>query len=218
VLGSIGTPLTVQTTDVAGKTTPTDAYAAAIAVVVSVMLLGLLLAAGLLALERSENAYSRLVRGLVTPGRLLLEKVLLAAGCAAVVTLVMAALVSSFVHLEWARFPLWVVAVAFAGVAFGAVGAAIGGAAREVSIASLMAVLVSLPIAFVALVPSAAVSGAVGGVLNAIAFVFPFRSGLQALSNAFSGTSPGIGWPLLHLAALALVFVALARVALRRFA
>jgi ABC-2 type transport system permease protein len=218
VLGSIGTPLTVQTTDVAGETTPTDAYAAAIAVVVSVMLLGLLLAAGLLALERSENAYSRLVRGLVTPGRLLLEKVLLAAGCAAVVTLVMAALVSSFVHLEWARFPLWVVAVAFAGVAFGAVGAAIGGAAREVSIASLMAVLVSLPIAFVALVPSAAVSGAVGGVLNAIAFVFPFRSGLQALSNAFSGTSPGIGWPLLHLAALALVFVALARVALRRFA
>ena len=79
MLGSIGTPLTVDTTELAGKTTPTDAYAAAIAVIVSLMLLALLLAAGMLALERSENAYSRLVRGLVTPGRLLIEKVLLSA-------------------------------------------------------------------------------------------------------------------------------------------
>ena len=68
------------------------------------------------ALERSENAYSRLVRGLLTPGRLLLEKVGLAAGCAAVVTLIMAALVSSFVHLDLARFPLWLVSSSFSSV------------------------------------------------------------------------------------------------------
>src|SRR5947209_11826167 len=148
VLGSIGAPLTVQTTELAGRTTPTDSYAAAIATVVSLMFLALLLAAGMLALERSENAYSRLVRGLVTPGRLLSEKIVLAAGCAASVTLVMAALVSVFVPLEWARFPLWVVALVLAGLAFGAVGVAIGGVAREVSSASLIAVLVSLPIAF----------------------------------------------------------------------
>ena len=68
VLSSIGTPLTVEQTELAGKTTPTDAYAAAIAVIVSLMFVTLLLAAGLLALERSENAYARLVRGLVSPG------------------------------------------------------------------------------------------------------------------------------------------------------
>jgi ABC-2 type transport system permease protein len=218
VLGSIGTPLTVNTTELAGKTTPTDSYAATIAVIVSLMFLAVLLAAGMLALERSENAYSRLVRGLLSPGRLLLEKMLLAAGCAAVVTLVMAALVSSFVHLEWSRFPLWLVAIAFAGLAFGAVGVAIGGVAREVSVASLMAVLVALPVAFIALVPSNAVSGTLGSVLDAVAFVFPFRAALQAVSNAFTGTSPGIGWPLVHLVLLALAFAGLARLSMRRFA
>jgi hypothetical protein len=218
VLGSIGTPLTVQQTQLAGRTTPTDAYAASIAVIVSLMFVTMLLAAGMLALERSEHAYSRLVRGLVTPGRLLSEKVVLAAGCATVVTLAMAALVSLFVHLEWGRVELWVLALAVSGLAFGALGVAVGAIAREVSAASLMAFLVSLPIAFVALVPSTAVSGAVASVLNVIAFLFPFKAGLQAASNAFSGTSPGIGLPLLHLVALTLVFAGLAVVAMRRFA
>jgi ABC-type multidrug transport system permease subunit len=218
VLGSIGTPLTVQTTELTGQTTPTASYAAAIAVIVSLMFLTLLLAAGMLALERSENAYSRLVRGLVSPTRLLSEKVILSAGCAAAVTLVMAAFVSLFVHLDWARFPLWLLALSVAGLAFGALGVAIGGLSREVSVASLMAFLLSLPIAFVALVPSGAVSGTLKSVLDVVAFVFPFRAGLEAVSNAFSGTAPGIGWPVVHLAVLAVAFGALARLTLRRFA
>jgi ABC-2 family transporter protein len=218
VLGSIGTPLTVDQTELSGKTTPTDSYAAAIAVIISLMFVTVLLAAGMLAVERSENAYRRLVRGLVTPGQLLSEKVFLAAACAWAVTLVMAIFVALFVHLQWTRFPLWLVALAFGGAAFGALGAAIGGVAREISAASLLAFLLSLPIAFVALVPSNAVSGALKSVLDAVAFVFPFRSALQALSNAFSGSSPGIGWPLVHLAVLTVVFWVLARLALRRFA
>ncbi len=217
VLGSIGSPLTVDQTELAGNTTPTDTYAAAIAVVISLMFVTLLLAAGLLALERSENAYARLVRGLVSPGRLLSEKVGLSAACAGVVTLAMAIFVGLFVHLEWARFPLWVIALAFAGLAFGALGAALGAVARELSAASLLAFLISLPIAFVALVPASAVSGALKTVLDVVSFVFPFRSALQAVSNAFAGGSPGIGWPLVHLAVLTVVFWALGRVALRRF-
>jgi ABC-2 family transporter protein len=218
VLGSIGTPLTVTQTQLAGRTTPSDAYAVAIAVIVSLMFVTVLLAAGLLALERSENTYTRLVRGLVSPGRLLVEKILLAGGCATLVTLVMAAFVSAFVPLEWSRFELWVVALALGGVAFGALGVTIGGAAREVSAASLLALLVSLPVAFVALVPANAVSGGLGTVLDVIAFVFPFKAALQAISNAFSATAPGIAWPLAHLALLAVVFAGLARVTLVRFA
>jgi len=218
VLGTIGTPLTVEQTQLDGRTTPTDAYAAAIAVIVSLMFVTMLLAAGMLALERSENAYPRLVRGLITPGRLLSEKVILAGGCATVVTLLMAAFVSLFVHLDWARFELWLVALALGSIAFGALGVAIGAIAREVSAASLMAFLVSLPIAFVALVPASAVSGALKSILDVIAFLFPFRAALQAVSNAFSGTSPQIGLPLLHLAVLAVVFGALATVSMRRFA
>jgi ABC-2 type transport system permease protein len=218
VLSSIGTPLTVQETELHGATTPTDAYAVAIAVVVSLMFVTLLLASGMLALERSENAYSRLVRGLVSPVRLLSEKVTLAAACAGITTLVLAAAVSGFVHLEWSRIGLWVVALGFGALAFGALGVAIGGLAREVSAASLLAFLVSLPIAFVALVPGDAVSGGVRAVLDVVAFVFPFRAALQAVSNAFSGSAPGIGWPLVHLAALAVAFALLARLAMRRFA
>jgi ABC-2 type transport system permease protein len=218
VLGSIGTPLTVDQTELAGRTTPTQSYAVTIAVIVSLMLVTLLLASGLLALERSENAYSRLVRGLVTPTGLLWEKIALAAACAGAVTLLMAAVVSAFVHLDWARFELWVVALAFGGVAFGALGVAIGGLAREVSVASLLALLLSLPIAFVALVPSTAVSSGVNGLLDVVAFIFPFKAALQATNNAFTGGAPGILGPLAHLAVLALVFSALARVAVRRFA
>jgi ABC-2 type transport system permease protein len=217
VLGSIGTPLTVEQTQLAGKTTPSDAFAVAIAVVVSLMFVTLLLAAGMLAVERSEHTYSRLVRGLVSPAGLLSEKLVLAAGCAAAVTLVMAAAVSLFVHIEWSRFELWVLALALGGLAFAALGVTIGGVAREVSAASLMALLVSLPVAFVALVPADAVSGGLKTVLDVVSFVFPFKPSLDAVSNAFSGTSPGIGWPLVHLLALTLVFAGIGRVALRRF-
>jgi hypothetical protein len=126
--------------------------------------------------------------------------------------------VSLFVHLDWSRFELWVLALAFGGLAFGALGVALGGIAREVSAASLLAFLVSLPIAFVALVPANAVSGTLKSVLDAIAFVFPFKAALEAVDNAFSAAAPGIAGPLAHLVVLTAVFGALARVALRRLA
>lgn len=216
-LGTIGTPLAVQETQLAGRTTPSDTYAAAIAVVVSLMFVCVLLASGLLALERSENTYARLVRGLLSPGRLLAEKIALAALCATAVTFVMAACVSAFIALDWSRVELWLIALAAGAAAFGALGVAIGATAREVSAASLLAFGIALPVAFVALVPSTAVSGALGTVLDVLAFAFPFRAALQAASNAFSGAAPGIGWPLLHLVVLTVVFGSLARLALVRF-
>jgi hypothetical protein len=218
VLGSIGTPLTVDETELAGRTTPAATYAATISVIFSLMLVTMLLAAGMLALEREEHAFARLVRGLVTPGVLLAEKVVLAGGCAAAAALVMAAGISSFISLQWSRFPLWVVALGLAGVAFGALGVAIGGLTREVRAASLLAFMLSLPVAFIALVPTSAVSGTLKSALDAVAFVFPFGAALDAANNAFNGTAPGIGWPLVHLVGLTLAFGALARVAVRRLA
>jgi ABC-type transport system involved in cytochrome c biogenesis permease component len=213
VLGLIGSPLTVTQTDLAGASTPTDAYAAAIAVVVSLMFVAMLLAAGLLAMERSEHTWGRLVPGLVSPERVLGEKAVLAGVLAAVVGVVLACCVAAFVALDWGRFELWVVAIALGGVAFAGLGVAIGAVARELSAASLMAFLVSLPVAFVALVPAGTVNGVVGAVLNVIAFVCPFRATLSATQNAFAATPPGIGWPLVHLAVLAVVYLAIARVA-----
>jgi ABC-type transport system involved in cytochrome c biogenesis permease component len=218
VLGSIGSPLSVDQIQLAGRTTPSDTYAVAIAVVVSLMFVALLLAAGMLALERSEHAYSRLVRGLVSPSELLAEKVVLAAGGAGALALLLSMIVAAFGGLDWSRFELWVAALALGGMAFGALGTAIGALARELSAASLLAFVLSLPVAFLALVPASAVSGAVRTLLDVVSFVFPFRATLEALVNAFVGDAPGIGLPLLHLALLTLAFGALARIASARFA
>lgn len=218
VLGSIGTPLTVQRFELAGRTTPTDTYAAAIAVVISLMFVAMLLAAGMLAVERSENAYPRLIRGLVSRVGLLSEKVVLSGALAALTALVMAAGMSAFVHLDWGRLELWALALALGGLAFGALGIALGALAREVSAASLLAFGVSLPIAFLALVPSSAVSATLKTVLDVISFVFPFQAALQAVSNAFAGGPPALVWALVHLVVLTFAFGALATLALRRFA
>ena len=92
---------------------------------------------------------------------------------------------------------------------------AIGVLARELRAASLLAFLLSLPLAFLALVPAGSVAGGFYDVIAAISFVFPFKAALQALDAAVNGASPAIALSLVHLAALAAVFGALARVGLR---
>jgi ABC-2 type transport system permease protein len=217
VLSVVGSPIRVNTTIVEGAKTPLGAFAVAIAVTVTLMFITLLLGAGALALEREENAFTRLVRGLVSRTGLLVEKVGLAAACSTVVALIMLAGLSIFVTIAWGRFPLWLVALAAGAVAFGALGVAMGALAREVRAASLLAVMASLPIAVLALVPSAAVSHTLYDVIRVVSAAFPFRPTLDAL-NAALNRSGGIGLPLLHLAILAVVFTVLARVAVRRFA
>ncbi len=134
------------------------------------------------------------------------------------VGLILAAGISIVVSLEWSRFGLWLVALLFAGAAFGALGVAIGALTREVRAASLLAFLLSLPIAFVALVPDNAVSGSLHDVLNAVSAVFPFKPSLDALDNALNGNeNTAFGLLLLHLAALMAGWGALARLAVRRF-
>jgi ABC-type transport system involved in cytochrome c biogenesis permease component len=216
VLGSLATPVKVDETVVSGRRTPLDAFAVTVAVTMSLMLVCVLLAAGMLALEREEHAFARLVRGLVSRTGLVVEKVVLAAGCAAAVTLVMTAGVSVFVSLDWGRAPLWVVALLAGGLAFGALGVAIGALAREVRAASLLAILLALPIAFLALVPSGAVAPALYDALRVVSALFPFRASLDAVDAALNGAG-GLGGALAHLAALIAGWGLAGRLALQRF-
>ena len=218
VVGTVAQPVKVKRTPLAGKRTPLDSFAVAISVTVSLMFVTVLLASGMLALEREEHAFTRLVRGLVSRLGLLAEKVGLAALCASVVAVVMTCGIGIFVSLQWGRFLLWVVAIVFAALAFGALGVAIGGLAREVRAASLLAFLLSLPIAFLALVPSGSVSSALYDVIRVISALFPFKPALQAMDNALNDTGQSFLGPLAHLAALTVAFVAVARLAMRRFA
>ena len=216
VLRSIGTPVAVDETVLDGGRTPLDAFAVAVAVTVSLMFVTVLLAAGMLALEREEHAFARLVRGLVSHAALLAEKIVLAALCSCAVTLAMLAGLGAFVGLDFARAPLWLAALALGALAFAAMGVAIGGLAREVRAASLLSLLLALPIAFLALVPSGAVAGPLYDATAIVSGAFPFKPALQALDAAINGGP--LGAPLAHLAALAVAFSLLARLALRRFA
>ncbi|MEA2291363.1 MAG: type transport system permease protein [Solirubrobacteraceae bacterium] len=215
ILASIGSPVRVKQTVVAGSRTPLDTFAVAVAVAVSLMFVTLLLAAGLLALEREEHAFARLVRGLVSRTQLLAAKTGLAALCGLGVTLLMLCGLAAFVGLDWGRAPLWLAALALGALAFGAMGVALGGLAREVRAASLLALLLSLPVAFLGLVPSGAVSPGLYDAVTAISSVFPFKPSLDALDAAISG-GPLAG-PLAHLAVLTVAFGAVGRLALKRF-
>jgi ABC-type multidrug transport system permease subunit len=217
LLQSIGTPIRVDTRIVKGGSTPLGAFAAAIAVAVTLMLVTVLLAAGSLALEREENAFRRLVRGLVSRTALLVEKIGLAGICAVVVGLLLLIGLSFFVDLPWGQFHLWLLALIFSAAAFGALGVAFGAITREVRAASLLAFMAALPIAVLGLVPSGAVSSGLYDLIRIISGAFPFRATVDALDSALSH-SGGLGTPLLHLALLCLAWLAVARVALRRFA
>ena len=70
--------------------------------------------------------------------------------------------------------------------------------------ASLLAFLLSLPIAFLALVPAARVSTALYDVITRRPALFPFKPALQALDAALNGGE--LLGPLAHLAALTVAF------------
>ena len=217
VLRSVREPIKVRTVALDGGNTSLSSFAVALAVAVSLMFITLLLAAGTLALEREENAFPRLVRGLVSRTALLLEKTSLAAVCSFAICVLMLLGLGLFVDLDWGRSPLWVVALAAGALAFGAMGVAVGALTREVRAASLLCVMLSLPLAFLALVPSGSVSPVLYDTTRAISALFPFKPALDALDAALND-SGDLGPALLHLAALFAAFGLLGRLALRRFA
>ncbi|CAN5126366.1 hypothetical protein BH20ACT16_BH20ACT16_06170 [soil metagenome] len=217
VLNTVERPVEVTETVLTGRRTPLDTFAVALAVTVSLMFVCVLLASGLLALEREENTFSRLARGLVPGAWLLAGKVVLAAACAFVVTLTMLLGISLFVPLDYGRIVLWIVAIAASGIAFATLGVAIGSLAREVRAASLLALMLALPLAFLALVPSGGVSPVLYDVIQVISALFPFKPALDAINTAINDADANLAVAFAHLAALTLVFGGAAYWGLRRF-
>jgi ABC-type multidrug transport system permease subunit len=223
-LGTAGTlltrltqPIAVDRQVVSGSAPPLEVFAIAVAATFTLAFVTVLLVAGSLALEREENAFPRLTRGLVSPSALLTEKVALGVGVGLLVTLLMLAGLAFFVPLHWSRFGLWLLAIVAGGAGLGAAGAALGAAAREVRAVSLLAFMVTLPVAFLSLIPSDTVGPALDDVIKVIAALFPFKPALQALTGALDPAGPSIGGAILHLGILVLAYGLLARLALRRF-
>jgi len=215
VIGAVAAPIAVQQETLSGRRTPLNNYAVAVAVSVSLMFVCILLASGMLALEREEGTLGRLRRGLVSAGLLLSEKALLAALVGLAVSFAMLAGIGLFVPLGWGRVALWLAAMAAGGIAFATLGVAMGALVRDVRAASLLALFVSLPLVFLALVPQATVSAGLFEVIRIVSAVFPFKAALEALDAAINQSQPSLLEALGHLAALIAGFGAIARLALR---
>ncbi|MBA2240002.1 MAG: ABC transporter permease [Solirubrobacterales bacterium] len=217
LLGAIAEPIAVDKQVVSGETPSLDAFAIAVAATVTLMFVTVLLVAGSLALEREENAFPRLARGLVSPGLLLAEKLALGIAVSVAVTALMLAGLSAFVAIEWDRLAVIALAIVAGGAGFAAFGAALGGLARDVRASSLLAFMVALPVAFLSLIPSGTVEPGLYTAVEVLRVAFPFAPSLEVMSAGLEGA--GSIWPpLLNLAAIVLIYAGLARFGMRRFA
>jgi ABC-2 type transport system permease protein len=218
LIDRLAQPIAVDKHTVSDPTPPLEIFAIAVAATLTLTFVTLLLVAGSLALEREEGTFPRLTGGLVSRSALLAEKIGLGVVVGLVVTLLLLGVVQLFVGLDWSRFGLWLAATLLGGAAFAAAGATLGAAARDVRSVSLLAFMVSLPIALLSLVPSGAVGTTLYDVIRVVTALFPFKPALEAISAGLDPASSGIGAPLLHLAILGVAYAALARLALQRFA
>jgi ABC-2 type transport system permease protein len=205
-----------------GRSALLSSQAQSYGIALTVSFLALLLAAGTLAGERDENVIGRLTRGLAGLGQLIAAKIALAATVAVGLGLTLAVGFGIAVEVAnvaggepWQRLPLLVVGVALAGAALGALGAVVGGLAREARTASLVAMLLVLPIVFVGLVPRE-VSPAAGWISDA----FPFVHAVRFFSSALYDVSPWgtLGREAAWLIGLGALFWLAARAAARRLA
>ena len=110
------------------------------------MVVTLLLAAGMLALEREEHAFGRLVRGLVcAPGCSRRRSGSPPSAACALASSCSPSSPRSSTSLG--RVPPWLPRSPSAALAFAALGVAIGALTREVRAASLLAFMLALPVA-----------------------------------------------------------------------
>ncbi|MDQ2622673.1 MAG: ABC transporter permease [Actinomycetota bacterium] len=217
MLTAIAQPVVAEKTEVGGKAASLDTFAVAVTATLALMFVTVLLVAGSLALEREENAFTRLTAGLASRTQILIAKLGLGTVVGFGVVFLLLAVMTAFLPIQWSRAPLWIAAAATAALAFAAVGAALGAVTREVRAASLGAVMVCLPLALLSLVPDDAVGQAVETMIGIVTALFPFRPALDALSGGLEITGSGTWANFAHLLILTTAYGTIARLALRRF-
>jgi len=203
-----------------GRTWALSAQVQAYALALTISFLTLVLAAGALAAERDENVIGRLARGLVGLGELVAAKILLAALVALGVGAAIALAFGIVIQIggvtggePWSRLPLLGVGLVLAGASLGALGTLLGALTRESRTASLVSLLVVLPVVFLGLVPPEVVP--VAGYLSD---ALPFAHAVRFFGAALYDASPwaAVAREAAWLVGLAAVFAAAARAGARR--
>ena len=219
-LRATANPIELRQEERGGRTWLLSAQVQGYALALAIAFVTVLLGAGALVAEREENVLGRLARGLCGLGQLVVEKVAYVALVGTVMGLVLALAFGVIVELgdvsggePWLRVPLLFLGLALAACAFGAFGVMIGALAREAATASVVALLVALPLMLLALVPAGSIEAAAW-----IASLFPFGHAQSLLSAALYEEQPAStilregAW----LVGLCLAYGSAARVAARR--
>jgi ABC-2 type transport system permease protein len=220
LLASTANPIELERAREESRSSLLSAQVQAYALALTITFLALLLAAGAIASERDENVIGRLARGLVSMGELVGAKVALAAVVALGLGMAIAIVFGVIVEAggvvggePWQRLPLLAVGLVLAGAALGALGSLLGALARETRSASLVAVLVVMPIVFLGLVPRE-VAPVAGWLSDALPFVHAVRYFASSLYDAspWGTIAREVAW----LLGLGAIFGVLARLATRR--
>jgi ABC-2 type transport system permease protein len=191
-LRATANPIALQQAKSHGRTWLLSAQVQSYGIAVTVTFLALLLAAGATAAERDEGTIGRLRRGLVSLGQLVWSKVALAAVVGLVLGTAIAVVFGIVVDVggitggePWVRLPLLLAGVLLAAGVVGAAGTLLGAVAREARTASLLAVLLVLPVVFIGLVPRASLPFAYW-----ISLFLPFVHAVRLFGAALYDTSP----------------------------
>jgi ABC-2 type transport system permease protein len=220
LLESTANPIELERAREDSRSSLLSAQVQSYALALTITFLALLLAAGAIAGEREENTIGRLRRGLVSMGELVGAKVALAAVVALALGLAIAVVFGVIVEAgdvvggqPWERLPLLAVGLLLAGAALGALGSLLGALSRETRAASLVAVLVVMPIVFLGLVPRE-VAPVAGWLSDALPFAHAVRYFAASLYDAspWAAVARELAW----LCGLGLLFAGLARLATRR--
>jgi ABC-2 type transport system permease protein len=209
---AIRAPIEIEVNEAAEGREPLSAFGFAGALLVSLGLAGVLLAAAAMSSEREDHALARLRRGLISSPSLVAEKMAFTASACLVVGLLLLAGVALFTSLAVGRWGLWLIALILAGLAFGAFGVLAGALARETRTALLVALMLALPLLALGLLPGAPIA-------SAISQVVPFGPAFDAFQTLLVEPTISAGdltLTLGHLALLAAVFGGLATWAVSR--
>ena len=191
-LRATANPITLEQAKTHGRTWLLSAQVQSYGIAVTVTFLALLLAAGATAAERDEGTIGRLRRGLVSLGELVWAKVALAAVVGVVLGAAIALVFGIVVTVggvtggePWGRLPLLLAGVLLVAAVVGAAGTLLGAIAREARTASLLAVLIVLPVVFLGLVPRGALPFAYW-----VSLFLPFAHAVRLFGAALYDSSP----------------------------
>lgn len=215
ILRTIARPLDVKETAIGeGGDRTLSGFAVGIAAALSLMLVAMTLGAGLLATEREEGTMRRLLRGGRGAWRIVAAKVAGSGLVAAGSGLLLLVGVAAFGATGWSGAALWLPALLLAGWSFGAFGVLLGAGLKDARAATLAAILLAVPVAVIALLPGQAVSGTLGGVLDAISALLPFKAAREVLDAAVAAEIDG--GAAVQLVAQTAVYAGLAGLLVRR--